>query len=128
MAMKDMSHFTINANSPQTVPFYQELFGFTPQSYQAATPAWGVGDGVHFLMFTGNAGGPTRGGGAPGGAGTGRCPSGGCPGGRRWTGSPGAPGAAGAPARRSGPGGPLVVAAAVAPRARGHRSRLHGDG
>ena len=59
-----MSHFTINANSPQTVPFYQELFGFTPQAYQATTPAWGVGDGVHFLMFTGNAGGPTRAGAA----------------------------------------------------------------
>lgn len=63
MAVTDMSHFTINANDPRTVPFYQELFGFQPQVYQAATPAWGVGDGVHFLMFTGNAGGPTRGGG-----------------------------------------------------------------
>jgi catechol 2,3-dioxygenase-like lactoylglutathione lyase family enzyme len=67
MNVTDMSHFTINANDPKTVPFYQELFGFQPQAYQAATPAWGVGDGVHFLMFTGNAGGPTRGGG-PGGA------------------------------------------------------------
>ena len=65
MAVTEMSHFTINANDPKTVPFYQELFGFQPQAYQAATPAWGVGDGVHFLMFTGNAGGPTRGGGAP---------------------------------------------------------------
>ena len=78
MAITDMSHFTINANSPQTVPFYQELFGFTPQAYQATTPAWGVGDGVHFLMFTGNAGGPTRAvsaapGGAPG-AGRGGAP------------------------------------------------------
>jgi len=63
MAVTDMSHFTINASDPKTVPFYQELFGFQPQAYQAATPAWGVGDGVHFLMFTGNAGGPTRGGG-----------------------------------------------------------------
>jgi|SRR5688572_27638069 catechol 2,3-dioxygenase-like lactoylglutathione lyase family enzyme len=63
MSVVDMSHFTINANDPRTVPFYQELFGFQPQAYQAATPAWGVGDGVHFLMFTGNAGGPTRGGG-----------------------------------------------------------------
>ena len=63
MAVTEMSHFTINANDPGTVPFYQELFGFQPQAYQAATPAWGVGDGVHFLMFTGNAGGPTRGGG-----------------------------------------------------------------
>jgi catechol 2,3-dioxygenase-like lactoylglutathione lyase family enzyme len=63
MVVTDMSHFTINARDPRTVPFYQELFGFQPQVYQAATPAWGVGDGVHFLMFTGNAGGPTRGGG-----------------------------------------------------------------
>ena len=63
MAVTDMSHFTINANDPKTVPFYQQLFGFQPQVYQATTPAWGVGDGVHFLMFTGNAGGPTRGGG-----------------------------------------------------------------
>jgi len=60
MAVTDMSHFTINANDPKTVPFYMDLFGFQPQAYQAATPAWGVGDGVHFLMFTGNAGGPTR--------------------------------------------------------------------
>jgi catechol 2,3-dioxygenase-like lactoylglutathione lyase family enzyme len=67
MSMTDMSHFTINASDPRTVPFYLELFGFQPQSYQAATPAWGVGDGVHFLMFTGNAGGPTRGGGPVGG-------------------------------------------------------------
>jgi catechol 2,3-dioxygenase-like lactoylglutathione lyase family enzyme len=64
MAVTDMSHFTINASDPKTVPFYQDLFGFQPQAYQAATPAWGVGDGVHFLMFTGNAGGPTRGRGA----------------------------------------------------------------
>jgi catechol 2,3-dioxygenase-like lactoylglutathione lyase family enzyme len=61
MAVADVSHFTINANDSRTVPFYQELFGFEPQAYQAATPAWSVGDGVHFLMFTGNAGGPTRG-------------------------------------------------------------------
>lgn len=100
MAMKDMSHFTINANSPQTVPFYQELFGFTPQAYQAATPAWGVGDGVHFLMFTGNAGGPTRAGGpAPGGpAGPPRAGGAGAPAGPG-AGAPGggAPGAGGAP-------------------------------
>ena len=60
MAVTDMSHFTINANDPRTVPFYQELFGFQPQVYQAASPAWGVGDGVRCLVFTGNAGGPTR--------------------------------------------------------------------
>jgi catechol 2,3-dioxygenase-like lactoylglutathione lyase family enzyme len=70
IAVTDMSHFTIAANDPETVPFYQELFGFQPQVYQAATPAWGVGAGVHFLMFTGNAGGPTRAR-APAGAGRG---------------------------------------------------------
>ena len=90
MAVTDMSHFTINANDPKTVPFYQDLFGFQPQSYQAATPAWGVGDGVHFLMFTGNAGGPTRGGGA------GFPPRAGAP--------PANPGAAPAAGRPGGPG------------------------
>jgi hypothetical protein len=94
MAVTDMSHFTIAANDPGTVPFYQELFGFQPQAYQAATPAWGVGDGVHFLMFTGNAGGPTRaggpGGGAPGAGGP--PPGGGAPRG-------GGPGRGGGPAR-----------------------------
>ncbi len=99
MAMKDMSHFTIAANSPQTVPFYQELFGFAPQAYQAATPAWGVGDGVHFLMFTGNAGGPTRAGGpAPGAGGPTR--AGGA--------APGAGGAAPQAADAAGAGGPAA--------------------
>jgi catechol 2,3-dioxygenase-like lactoylglutathione lyase family enzyme len=94
MAVTDMSHFTINANDPKTVPFYQELFGFQPQAYQAATPAWGVGDGVHFLMFTGNAGGPTRGGG-PGAAPRAGAPPAGGP--------PANPAGAAPPA---GPGGP----------------------
>ena len=67
MALKDTSHFTIAATDPNTVPFYMELFGFEPMVYQAATPAWQVGDGVHFLMFIGG-GGPTRGGGAARGA------------------------------------------------------------
>jgi len=97
MAVTDMSHFTIAANDPGTVPFYQELFGFQPQVYQAATPAWGVGDGVHFLMFTGNAGGPTRaggpGGGAPGVGGT--APGGGAP----RVGGPGGAARGGGPAR-----------------------------
>src|SRR5687767_5848750 len=66
IALKDTSHFTIAASDPTTVPMYMELFGFTPMVYQAATPAWRVGDGVHFLMFIGG-GGPTRAGG-PGGA------------------------------------------------------------
>ena len=42
---------------------YLDLFGFKPMVYQAQTPAWQVGNGVHFLMFIGG-GGPTRGGGA----------------------------------------------------------------
>jgi catechol 2,3-dioxygenase-like lactoylglutathione lyase family enzyme len=64
MALKDTSHFTIAASDPNTVPMYMELFGFKPMVYQAATPAWQVGSGVHFLMFIGG-GGPTRAGGAP---------------------------------------------------------------
>jgi catechol 2,3-dioxygenase-like lactoylglutathione lyase family enzyme len=103
MSVTDMSHFTINANDPRTVPFYLELFGFQPQSYQAATPAWGVGDGVHFLMFTGNAGGPTRGGGAGGPRAGGPSPAG--------QGRPGGPPAGAAEGRAGGapggrPGGP----------------------
>jgi hypothetical protein len=66
IALKDTSHFTIAASDNNTVPMYMELFGFKPMVYQAATPAWQVGNGVHFLMFIGG-GGPTRGGGAPGG-------------------------------------------------------------
>ena len=61
IALKDTSHFTIAASDPNTVPMYLELFGFTPMVYQAQTPAWQVGGGVHFLMFIGG-GGPTRGG------------------------------------------------------------------
>ena len=95
MAVTDMSHFTINANNPMTVPFYQDLFGFQPQAYQAATPAWGVGDGVHFLMFTGNAGGPTRGGGPGGGGRAGAPPN-----------PAGAPAAAAPPAGAPAVGGP----------------------
>jgi catechol 2,3-dioxygenase-like lactoylglutathione lyase family enzyme len=65
MALRDLSHFTIAASDPNTVQSYLDLFGFKPLAYQAVTPAWQVGNGVHFLMFMGG-GGPTRGGGAPG--------------------------------------------------------------
>jgi catechol 2,3-dioxygenase-like lactoylglutathione lyase family enzyme len=101
MALKDTSHFTIRATDPTTVPFYLDLFGFEPLAYQAATPAWHVGTGVHFLMFIGG-GGPTRGGGAGRGA---AAPRGG-----------GAPGGAGAPAARGGgaPGARAGGAAAAA--------------
>jgi catechol 2,3-dioxygenase-like lactoylglutathione lyase family enzyme len=85
IALKDTSHFTIAASDPTTVPMYLDLFGFAPMVYQAQTPAWQVGNGVHFLMFIGG-GGPTRGGGAPG--------AGAPPGGRG--------GAGGGPARAAG--------------------------
>jgi catechol 2,3-dioxygenase-like lactoylglutathione lyase family enzyme len=65
IALKDTSHFTIAASDPTTVQMYLDLFGFKPMVYQAATPAWQVGSGVHFLMFIGG-GGPTRRGGAAG--------------------------------------------------------------
>jgi catechol 2,3-dioxygenase-like lactoylglutathione lyase family enzyme len=76
IALKDTSHFTINASDPTTVPMYLDLFGFTPLAYQAATPGWQVGSGVHFLMFIGG-GGPTRGGaaGAPPAPAAGRGPA-----------------------------------------------------
>ena len=105
MAVTEMSHFTVNANDPKTVPFYQELFGFQPQAYQAATPAWGVGDGVHFLMFTGNAGGPTRGGGPGGPPRAGGVPAGappGIPAGGPPAGAPGGPGRGGPGPARAG--------------------------
>jgi hypothetical protein len=50
---------------------YLDLFGFKPMVYQAATPAWQIGSGVHFLMFIGG-GGPTRAGGAGNAPGAGR--------------------------------------------------------
>jgi catechol 2,3-dioxygenase-like lactoylglutathione lyase family enzyme len=87
IALKDTSHFTIAASDPTTVQMYLDLFGFKPMVYQAQTPAWQVGNGVHFLMFIGG-GGPTRG----GAAGAAAPP----PGGR----GGGAPG--GAPARTAG--------------------------
>jgi catechol 2,3-dioxygenase-like lactoylglutathione lyase family enzyme len=93
IALKDTSHFTIAASDPNTVPLYLELFGFAPMAYQAQTPAWQVGGGVHFLMFIGG-GGPTRGEAAAAPRGGGR--AGGGPAG------PGAGRGAGGPARAAG--------------------------
>lgn len=87
LALKDTSHFTIAASDPTTVQMYLDLFGFKPMVYQAQTPAWQVGNGVHFLMFIGG-GGPTRG----GAAGAAAPPAGG-----RGGGAPG-----GGPARAAG--------------------------
>jgi catechol 2,3-dioxygenase-like lactoylglutathione lyase family enzyme len=101
IALKDTSHFTINATDPTTVQMYLDMFGFTPLAYQAQTPGWQVGNGVHFLMFIGG-GGPTRGNaGAPAGPARGGAPGGGAPGG----GVPGG-GAGPAPGRGRGGGAP----------------------
>ena len=98
IALKDTSHFTIAASDPNTVPFYLDLFGFKPTAFQAQTPSWGVGEGVHFLMFIGG-GGPTRADfpGAPAAATAPRAggpPAGGPPGGRAGGGPPAARAAA----------------------------------
>jgi catechol 2,3-dioxygenase-like lactoylglutathione lyase family enzyme len=77
---------------------YMELFGLKPMVYQAATPAWQIGTGVHFLMFIGG-GGPTRGGVAP-------APTGG---GGAAAPAPPSPPAAG----RGGPGGAPARAAGI---------------
>jgi len=71
LALKDMSHFTINAsNGTTTQDFYRDVFGAPVRSRQATTPAMGIGPGVMFLMFIGGGGGGGRGrgGGAPAGA------------------------------------------------------------
>ena len=95
---KDMSHFTISANS---ATFYQEVFGLGVRAMQGATPGYGVGAStVHFLMFTGGGGGARGAAGGRGGAalagGAGATAGGG--------GAAGASAAAGAPAGR-GAGG-----------------------
>ena len=70
IAVKDMSHFTVSSSSAQ---FYPEVFGMPVQAMQATTPAYGVGPGVHFLMFTGGGGGAR--GAAPAGGGAARRPA-----------------------------------------------------
>ena len=54
LAVRDMSHFTIGvADQARTVQFYQSLFEAPIQVRQGAAPAYGIGPGVHFLMFLG---------------------------------------------------------------------------
>ena len=71
LAVKDMSHFTVSASSAL---FYPEVFGMGVQAMQATTPAYGVGPGVHFLMFTGGGGG-ARGAAPAGGGAAGAAPA-----------------------------------------------------
>ena len=101
IALKDTSHFTIAASDPGTVPMYLELFGFAPMVYQAATPAWQVGSGVHFLMFIGG-GGPTRAGGAGTPPGAGRAGAGAAAPAGRGAPEGGRGAAGGGPARAAG--------------------------
>jgi len=55
--LRDLSHFTIQvSDGDRANTFYQGVFGLDIQAMQAATPALGVGNGVHFLMFTGGGG------------------------------------------------------------------------
>ena len=105
IALRDMSHFTINATDPRTTGFYEALFGFDVQAMQAATPAYGVGPGVHFLMFIGG-GGRGRGG-APGRGGD--VASGGTPPARGGTPARGtAAGRGAAPGRGGAPAGARI--------------------
>jgi catechol 2,3-dioxygenase-like lactoylglutathione lyase family enzyme len=61
IALRGMSHLTINVTDPQrTNAFYQQAFGTDIQAYQAASPLMGVGSGVHFLMFIGSGTGVAR--------------------------------------------------------------------
>jgi catechol 2,3-dioxygenase-like lactoylglutathione lyase family enzyme len=63
MAVKDMSHFTINeADGTKSNAFYQEVFGLPVRSRQGAALGLGVGPGVMFVMFAGGGG---RGGATP---------------------------------------------------------------
>ena len=56
-----LSHLTINVTDPATSnAFYQRVFGFDIQAYQAASPILGVGPGSDFLMFIGAGNGGAR--------------------------------------------------------------------
>jgi catechol 2,3-dioxygenase-like lactoylglutathione lyase family enzyme len=49
-----ISHLTVNVTDPEaTNAFYQRVFGFDIQAYQATSPILGVGGGSDFLMFIG---------------------------------------------------------------------------
>jgi catechol 2,3-dioxygenase-like lactoylglutathione lyase family enzyme len=56
-----ISHLTINVTDPEASnAFYQRVFGFDIQAYQAASPILGVGPGSDFLMFIGAGNGGAR--------------------------------------------------------------------
>jgi catechol 2,3-dioxygenase-like lactoylglutathione lyase family enzyme len=56
-----ISHLTVNVTDPEASnAFYQRVFGFDIQAYQAASPILGVGPGSDFLMFIGAGNGGAR--------------------------------------------------------------------
>jgi catechol 2,3-dioxygenase-like lactoylglutathione lyase family enzyme len=58
LAVKDLSHFTINvSDGNRSNAFYRELFGLPIRSRQGAALGLGVGPGVMFVMFAGGGGG-----------------------------------------------------------------------
>jgi catechol 2,3-dioxygenase-like lactoylglutathione lyase family enzyme len=57
LAVKDLSHFTINtSDGNRSNAFYQELFGLPIRSRQGAALGLGIGPGVMFVMFAGGGG------------------------------------------------------------------------
>ena len=61
LALRGISHLTINVTDPEVSnAFYQRVFGFDIQAYQAASPILGVGAGSDFLMFIGSGNGGAR--------------------------------------------------------------------
>jgi catechol 2,3-dioxygenase-like lactoylglutathione lyase family enzyme len=59
--LSGISHLTINVSDPvATNAFYQRIFGFDIQAYQAASPVLGIGPGSDFLMFIGAGNGGAR--------------------------------------------------------------------
>ena len=58
IAVKDLSHFTINeSDGNRANAFYQELFGLPIRSRQGAALGLGIGPGPMFVMFAGGGGG-----------------------------------------------------------------------
>jgi catechol 2,3-dioxygenase-like lactoylglutathione lyase family enzyme len=57
LAVKDLSHFTINtSDGNRSNAFYREVFGLPIRSRQGAALGLGVGPGVMFVMFAGGGG------------------------------------------------------------------------
>lgn len=61
LSLTGISHLTVNVTDPEASnAFYQRVFGFDIQAYQAASPILGVGRGSDFLMFIGAGNGRAR--------------------------------------------------------------------